>query len=305
MRELTVIGLNPDGSHVVCEDPETRERFTITADDKLRAAARGDLSRLGQIEIEMESTLRPREIQARIRAGATVEQVAQAAGVSTTRVERFAHPVLLERSRAAELSTQAHPILADGPSVKTLEETVTSALTLRGHNPSSSSWDAWRGDDGTWITQLRWKAGRSENKACWRYTPGSHGGTVVPLDDYAHELIDPHYARPLRSIAPVTQLGLVSQEELAEADAIGEGVITHTKTPSAADPTFVEPTLAAVHIKAESSPTQENLAEPEQPQDPAAQSATTPRAAPKGNKGKPTMPSWEDVLLGVRSNSPH
>ena len=38
-----------------------------------------------------------------------------AAGVDAARVERFAHPVLLERSRAAELATAAHPMLADGP----------------------------------------------------------------------------------------------------------------------------------------------------------------------------------------------
>ena len=48
--------------------------------------------------------LRPKEIQARIRAGASVEQVAQMAGVDVGRVERFAHPVLLERARAAELA---------------------------------------------------------------------------------------------------------------------------------------------------------------------------------------------------------
>ena len=34
-----------------------------------------------------------------------------------SKVERFAHPVLLERQRAAELATAAHPVLADGPSV--------------------------------------------------------------------------------------------------------------------------------------------------------------------------------------------
>ena len=72
--------------------------------------------------------LRPKEIQARIRAGASVEQVAAAAGVDIERVEGFAHPVLLERSRAAELATAAHPVLADGPAVLTLLETVTSSL---------------------------------------------------------------------------------------------------------------------------------------------------------------------------------
>ncbi len=82
--------------------------------------------------------LRPKEIQAKIRAGASVEQVAAAAGVDIARVERFAHPVLLERSRAAELATAAHPVLADGPSVLTLLETVTSALVARGLDPEDT-----------------------------------------------------------------------------------------------------------------------------------------------------------------------
>ena len=70
--------------------------------------------------------------------------VASAAGVDIERVQRFANPVLLERVRAAELATAAHPVLADGPSVLTLLETVTTALVARGLDPDVSSWDAWR-----------------------------------------------------------------------------------------------------------------------------------------------------------------
>ena len=59
--------------------------------------------------------LTPKEIQSRIRAGASVQQVAEATGVDVSRVKRFAHPVLLERCCAAELATAAHPVLAAGP----------------------------------------------------------------------------------------------------------------------------------------------------------------------------------------------
>src|SRR5829696_3146467 len=114
MRALRVIGLAGDGS-VICEtetaaDGEKPERFTLKADDKLRAAARGDLARLGQIEIELESHMRPREIQARIRAGASVEDIAATAGMPIEKVDRFAYPVMLERFRTAELAQRAHPV---------------------------------------------------------------------------------------------------------------------------------------------------------------------------------------------------
>jgi hypothetical protein len=208
MRELNIIGLDVDGKHVICESDDPAEKFRLRVDDRLRAAVRGDGARVGQthIDIEVNSMLRPKEIQARIRAGASVEQVAAAAGVDVERVQRFAHPVLLERSRAAELATAAHPVLADGPAVLTLLETVTSALMARGLNPDTTTWDAWRNEDGRWTVQMGWKAGRSDNLAHFRFCPGAHGGTVTAVDDPASELIDPDFDRPLRPVAPVAQL---------------------------------------------------------------------------------------------------
>jgi hypothetical protein len=121
MRELTIVGLDVDSKHLICESTKDNgdhgEKFKIRVDDRLNAAVRGDGARVGQtyIDIEVNSMLRPKEIQSRIRAGASVEQVAAAAGVDIDRVERFAHPVLLERSRAAELATAAHPCSATAP----------------------------------------------------------------------------------------------------------------------------------------------------------------------------------------------
>ncbi|MBV9514477.1 MAG: DUF3071 domain-containing protein [Mycobacteriaceae bacterium] len=206
MRELTVVGLDVDGKHVICESRQTREKFLLRADDRLRAAARGEAVRPRQAELDIEVVLSPKEIQARIRAGASVEQVAESAGVDVARVERFAHPVLLERSRAAELATASHPVLADGPSVQNLLETVAAALVARGLDYDATSWDAWKNADGRWTVQLTWQAGCSQNVAHFRFTPGAHGGTATALDDAASELIDPNFDRPLRRVAPVAQL---------------------------------------------------------------------------------------------------
>jgi hypothetical protein len=218
MRELTVVGLDVDGKHIICEGRQPGERFILRVDDRLRAAARGEAVRSRQTEIDTEVTnvLSPKEIQARIRAGASVEQVAEAAGEDVARVERFAHPVLLERSRASELATAAHPVLADGPSVQTLLETVATALVARGLDHNATAWDAWRNADGRWTVQLTWHAGLSENVAHFRFTPGAHGGTATALDDAASELIDPDFDRPLRPVAPVAQLEFEDQPAPAE-----------------------------------------------------------------------------------------
>ena len=140
MRELKVVGLDVDGKRIICETDDSGEKFILRSDDRLRAAVRGEKtgSSQPQSDTEVPSMLRPKEIQAKIRAGASIEQVASAAGVDIERGQRFANPVLLERSRAAELATAAHPVLADGPSVLTLLETVTTALVARGLDPDAT-----------------------------------------------------------------------------------------------------------------------------------------------------------------------
>lgn len=232
MRELRAIGLDVDGKHIICEsageEDERTEMFRLRIDDRLRGAVRGEGHRVGQTKADMGSSmLRPKDIQARIRAGASVEQVAAAAGVDVSRVERFAHPVLLERSRAAELAAAAHPVLSDGPAVPTLLEVVTSALVARGLNADHSNWDAWRNDDGRWTVQLAWKAGRSDNVAHFRFTPGAHGGTVTAVDDAATELIDPDFDRALRPVAAVAELDF---EEPAAPPAAEEEEPDHPRS---------------------------------------------------------------------------
>ncbi|MFD1810725.1 septation protein SepH [Rhodococcus gannanensis] len=295
MRELSVIGLEPGGSHVVCADSESGERFRIPADDKLRAASRGDIARFGQIEIETESQLRPREIQARIRAGATVEQVAEEAGVSLKRVERFAHPVLLERARAASMAQGGHPIRENGPTVETLAEIVAMAFRARGHELEDADWDAWRDEDGHWVAQLQWQAGRTRNAAHWRYQPDSHGGTITSLDAAAKDLLDPDFGRPLRGLAPLALDPPPVDDEPEEVDTLDLDLEPH--------PATTEDQTEIVDVEPEPAP--------EEAHDAGVDVAETddhqPRQAPqhqgsKDKRGKPHLPSWDDVLLGVRSS---
>ncbi|HEY2723852.1 MAG TPA: septation protein SepH [Pseudonocardiaceae bacterium] len=352
MRALRVVGLGIDGRTVILEtvaqrSGERRERFTLPADEGLHAAVRGDLPRLGQIEIELESQMRPREIQARIRAGASVEQVATAAGVPTQRIERFAYPVLLERSRTAQLAQLAHPVRSDGPDVRTLEQVVTETFSTRGHDYATASWDSWRGETGKWIVQLRWRAGRSDNKAHWTFHPGAHGGTVTALDDHATDLIDPQTAAQLRTVPPVARMDLAEPAGSEQPWTVEPSHAPTTPAPGPAtqppaqapaeDPLVAErPSARAVpddgpayrqsrpvpSRPAERSPTPERPAvehpaperpaverpAPEPPAPPARPAQQEPEApaaaapAPKrGRKDRPIVPSWEDVLLGVRS----
>jgi hypothetical protein len=262
MRELKIVGLDADSKYVVCEIDEPAEQFRLAADDRLRELLRGEAAPPEQphLDIDITNMLSPKEIQARIRAGASVEQVAEASGTDIARVRRFAHPVLLERFRAAELATAAHPQLTDGPSVMTLLETVSAAMVGRGLRTDGLSWDAWRNEDNRWTVQLAWKVGRSDNLAHFCFAPGAHGGIVTALDDGASELIDPNFERPLRPVARVAHVDF----DDAPKRAIASPVV---------------PTSA--------TPTPENPAPREQPV--------------HSRRGRPVIPAWEDVLLGVRS----
>ena len=239
VRELTLIGLDVDGKHVICEGGNPADKFLIRVDDRLRAAVRGDRTGLVQTarDSEVKGVLRPKDIQARIRAGASVEEVAESAGVDASKVERFAHPVLLERQRAAELATAAHPVLANGPAVETLLETITSSMAERGLSSEATDWDAWRTDDGRWTVRMCWRVGLSETFAHFRFTPGAHGGTITAIDEAASELIDPEFERPLRTVAPVAQLEF---EELPPTviqvapDPAPDSVGEHTHRPASA-----------------------------------------------------------------------
>ncbi|MDX8051154.1 septation protein SepH [Lentzea sp. BCCO 10_0798] len=308
MRALRVIGLDEDGKSVILEDPENRgERFTLPADERLRAALRGDLARLGQMQIESgEAQMRPREIQARIRSGESIEQVAAASGMPAHRIERFAYPVLLERSRTADMAQRAHPVREDGPDVQTLGEVVAHSFGLRGHDLSDTSWDSWKGDDGRWIVQLHWKTGRSDNRAHWAFHPGAQGGTVTALDDAAVDLMDPNPNRTLRTVRPVTQLA----RQALEATPVLPPIPLDEEplpVPAQASAPVAAPAVAE-------KPVQEKLPEPEpapapppppvkKEQEPAAEKPVRKDPPPKrGKKNHPIVPSWEDVLLGVRSN---
>ena len=90
---------------------------------------------MGQLEIDMESALRPRDIQARIRAGESLEAVAQAAGVPIAKIEPFAAPVIAERDHIAGLA-QTNPVRRAGTPWRTA---ACAAWSRTGCSPRGST----------------------------------------------------------------------------------------------------------------------------------------------------------------------
>ena len=101
MQDLRLIGVQDDGEHLLLSGADG-EHYRLPLDESLRAAARRDRPRLGQLQIEMEGGMRPREVQTLIRAGATAEEVAERAGWTVEKVRKYEGPIIAERVHVAE-----------------------------------------------------------------------------------------------------------------------------------------------------------------------------------------------------------
>ena len=201
MQELRFVAVSEDGRYAVLAVPGRSARFTLPIDERLRAVALGQTSRLTQYEIEVESPLRPKEIQARIRAGETVEEIADAAGISVERVRWFEAPILAERAYAADqaqlASVRRQGDATPGPR---LGEIVTERLKVFGADPEDAQWDAKKLGDGSWQVQLTFISGGRLHTAEWMFDPRRRH--VLPTDENAARMSLPGTEPPQPAAPP-------------------------------------------------------------------------------------------------------
>src|ERR1700733_13957 len=201
MQELRFVAVSEDGSYAVLAVPGRSGRFILSIDERLRAVAMGQTSRLAQYEIEVESPLRPKEIQARIRAGETAEEIADAAGIPVERVRWFEGPVLAERAYIAD-QAQAASVRRAGDSGGTgsrLGDIVPERLTASGGTPEDGQWDSRKRGDGHWQVTLTFPSGGRLHTAQWVFEPRRRH--VMPDDDNAARLSLPESELPPEPVA--------------------------------------------------------------------------------------------------------
>lgn len=139
----------------------------------------------------MESVLRPRDIQARIRAGEAPEDVAAAAQTSVDRIMGYATPVLAERAYQAQLAQRAsvrrRAVAGAGGTAGNLGGAVTAHLETIDVDPESVEWDSWRREDGRWTVTASYRERGDERLA--RFAYDAAGRFVVAEDDEARALV--------------------------------------------------------------------------------------------------------------------
>lgn len=204
--------------------------------------------------------LSPREIQDRIRAGATTEELVEETGMQYKRVDAFAYPVLADRARIAEQARASHPQRADGPTKLTLWEVLATAFAARDLDLTEATWDSRRDATGQWIISVTWTEDGHSNVAEWSYHQESQTkASTLARNSAAADLMDPN-PRAIRG-----GLSAVSSDATLPIPVVP----THGETEE-----YEEDEMEGVAFDPDD--------EDERP------------------RKKTVMPSWEDVLLGVR-----
>ena len=313
MAKLTFTGRSADGKRLLLVDESGQEHFLVI-DARLRRALSGVPESNGQLEIPMESTLRPRDIQTRIRAGESPESVAHAAGTSVEKIMPFAAPVMAERAHVAERAQLASVRRrASESGARTLGEAVNAQLRAHNVDPGAVEWDAFRREDGRWtLTALYEVAGRT-GTATFSHDP--RGNFVTVDDDDARWLVgDTAPAAPTESAAD--DLAAARQRRLnavsGEDDALGADAIemvtgeepAHEESATETTMELSDTSLGAeqpVEAYLDSGDTREPDAAEDEKAAPA-EAPAEPKARPAKKRGRASVPSWDEIMFGGGKN---
>jgi len=301
MAHLTLTGVSDDGKRLLLVSDKGVE-FTLDITPSLRAAMSGDTSRIGQLEIQMDSALRPRDIQARIRAGETPEAVAQAAHTTVDKIMTYAGPVLAERQHVAERAQRSSVRRSPGESAggaRTLGDAVEAHLRSSNVDPDTVAWDAWRREDGRWTLVGRFET--SGRRGTAEFTYDAPGNYVVLDNDDARWLVGEVVAGSAPHRDDLQQvrrrrLSAVPEEELPLGDDAIE-LVSEGEPASLGSEQPVEAYL-------DEPPASDDPERREEAADAAAQDDEDEGGEPPARRqvqkkrGRASVPSWDEIMFG-------
>ena len=313
-RQLTPVTVTRDGSRLILVDQDGNE-FAIAVDDSLRTAlptppAAADQSRRSEKTSMSTPTLRPRDIQTRIRSGESPESVADAAGTTVEKIMPFAAPVIAEREHIAERALKASVRRRPGEpagTARTLGDAVAAHLSGLDVNTDVVEWDSWRRNDGRWsLVGLYATSPRSGTAELTFDPPGNFvsldnddarwlvGDLVVPEPEPVRDDLAEVRGRRLAPVPPVATAPAPVEEPLDQVLPIDEPVelfLPETPvTPAAPQPDGDAPAAPAADTRAEAKAE----AEPE----PTTAPEPPARRTPAKKRGRASVPSWDEIMFG-------
>jgi hypothetical protein len=246
MQDLRLVGVHDDGEHLLLSGTGG-EMFQLPIDEALRVAASRTSAKTASSAAAPPIAMSPRDIQTRIRNGATAAEVAELSGIPLEKVQRYEGPVLAEReyiaqqARKVEVASPApghdayRSVFGENPA--SLSDMVEHRLRAYGVEPSTLEWDSWRRPDGSWNVVARFEpkpggpAGIGEEPpALWTFHPARK--TLQNANRWAQQLSE---LEPLEGPVPTRRLTAVSDRpfdfetdaEAAARTATGQHSIIH------------------------------------------------------------------------------
>lgn len=358
MEQLRVIG-SEDEALVLAT--ESGQRFTLAVDAVLRA----ELKRSHRQEDAANRGSRPspRDIQARVRAGLTAAEVAEALEITVDDVERYAAPVLAEREHMVGQAL-AVPVLVAGDldGSPTFGDAVRAKLNDAG--AVGERWTSWK-EPGGWVLKLEFTASDVAHDARWGFDPkrstlsprnadatqlsrqGPLPDGLIPrlraLDtpqkadaasaDQAEPTVDDRASRP-RVLQGTPQGALQGSPEqpAAEATPPATAAVQRAAIKRAPEQTQTSSETADL-LEALRRRRGQRTPAPTEPDEPAARPSATVAASPVAlfdalepddgddaetgssapdrhtanageprRKGRSSMPSWDEIVFGARSD---
>jgi hypothetical protein len=276
VRPLRFVALSEDGQALILTD-EVGRMLSLAIDEVVIAAVRREQNPAqGQFPIEVEASLTPRDIQARIRAGDSPEEVARVANVPVEKVLRFAGPVLQERAAIAQLARRTRLRTAENGA--SLAEVADQRLSSHNIDPQAVAWDAYRKDDGAWRITAVWPSGHATAHAIWDLDKAR--SVVTPVDEMAQFLSAEQHAPILAQDEPLPPV----PARIAAANNFDDEDDHEQEGP-------VIPSLSVLRRRDERAAT----SRPAPPPPPAVEEEPT-----HARERRAELPSWDDILFGAR-----
>ncbi|RLP76961.1 DUF3071 domain-containing protein [Mycetocola tolaasinivorans] len=168
MQDLKVVGIE-DG--VLIAATENGDRYRLEIDEELQ-------SQLRRMKAPLAATpkIRPREVQAHIRAGLSAEEIAELTGADAEYVRRFEGPILAEREHMVAAALSVPVVAASVPGTEEGEANFGTAIRARLESLEAEGerWTSWKDAEEGWIVKLSFTAQRVEHDARWSFDPKRH-----------------------------------------------------------------------------------------------------------------------------------
>jgi len=274
MTELRLDGKTEDGSHLSLVDTDGNN-YSLRISDTLRATV--NQPRLTSVPaIDAVETISVKEIQRRLRAGDSFEQIAREGQTTVDKVERFSGPIMQEREYILEnarnliMRKDIHRIDL------TFRDVVLAKLAARGVDTDEVSWNTWRQPDGTWHIELHYPNRDGNGIATWNFDLSRRA--LDASDDNGAWLIDEE--APVRAPSTAIIYSEPSHPSRLEEVAPEPEIVRIADLLNAPEEKAETPRLAVIR---------------ETPSAADSQDGITARAK---------VPSWDEIMFGRKSEEP-